>query len=102
MAITPFSEFEGNDAAHAMGKSGSGRVFPVAGKRNPRAGLHGGIEGRSRADGACLPDKHPTRTDRSTRSTMTCAAQSYGATTTRVIHIKRRISSLEFKFLLRE
>jgi len=42
MAITPFIEFEGNDAAHAMGKSGSGRVFPVAGKRNPRAVLAGG------------------------------------------------------------
>jgi len=42
MAITPFIEIEGNDAAHAMGKSGSGRVSPVAGKRNPRSGLAGG------------------------------------------------------------
>jgi len=42
MAITSFTEIEGKDAAHAMGKSGSGRVFPVAGKRNPRAGLAGG------------------------------------------------------------
>jgi len=35
MAITPFSEIEGNDAAHAMGKSGAGRVFLGQEKETP-------------------------------------------------------------------
>src|SRR5208337_4054644 len=74
--------------------------FSCAGKRNPRAGLHGGIEGRSRAIGACLPDKHSQEDCPERQIAMTCAAnQSYCATTARVVHIKRRISSLEFESL---
>jgi hypothetical protein len=35
MAITSFTEIEGKDAAHAMGKSGSGRVFLWQEKETP-------------------------------------------------------------------
>jgi len=98
MAITPFIEIEGDDAAHAMGKERFWQGFPGAGKGNPRAGLHGGLEGRSRASGACLPDKHSQQDCPERQIAMTCAAnQSYVATTARVVHIKRRISSLKFE-----
>jgi len=68
MAITPFIEFEGNDAAHAMGKSGSGRVFLWQEKETPGQAWPGAKEEDHAPMAPAYLISTPRRTVRSARS----------------------------------